>query len=143
MTQTHAELKAKLEAQQDEQMGVKTPSNIEEKIEGIVARGSKMAEIKKAFYEEELLRKQIEAERDDNLLSYLDVRKERNLLMEENNNLKKEIQEADVEKAKKTVARERTSQYDYNAQAVSDSLWKTSRENFKELLANKKAVRGK
>lgn len=136
--QTHAELRDTLEKKQDEQFEAKngTFTPIDKKIEVIANKGFKIADIKKAFYDEELKRKQVEAERDDNLQAYLAERKEKNELISENENLKKVLEGIDLKKAEQTEARQRKEQYSYDAQKITTNLWNASRNSFNEMLKN-------
>ncbi|CAG8594859.1 10408_t:CDS:2 [Ambispora gerdemannii] len=92
-------LKEKTELEQDKKYIV-DDNPTRRRLNQALDEGAKIQSIKRAFAEEEADKKQVEKERDDNLMAYLEEREKRLRAESENRILRQQVKEADIDKVR-------------------------------------------
>lgn len=121
--------------------GIVEDSPIREKMRPLIEQGLKVQAVQRAFEADEADKKQIERERDDNLVAYLEERERRLNAEGQNRMLRQQVREADLARIQQIEYQRRHRDAEFTQDQQAQRLNELSKKNFQALLESRKSFK--
>ncbi len=110
----------------------------EGKLRSLIDQNFKIEAVKKSLNVEEFQRQQIERERDDNLVSYLEERERRLEAEAQNRMLRQQVRESDLSRIQQIEYQRRQRDTEFTQSQEDKKIMEASRANFNTMLENRR-----
>lgn len=138
---TNELLKQEHEAKQDEKYATSQVTQTQNRLKEALSEGAKISAIKKAFAQEEWDKGQVEKERDENLVAYLEEREKRLHAEAENRIIRQQLKEESTEKLRAMEYQRQQRDEQFTQSETDKELEQLSRKRFNDLLESRKGFK--